>query len=539
MAANLPFVTLNILPAAVTVGDDPQKVLFVGQMVKNHPSTFNPVGTFTPAVGGSLVTDIQNDGTTDVLFGPKSMIAAMLREGRKINGVTRFDAIVVEDALTSAAVLSTLTFTGSVTGDGNVSLAIGSRTNHVFTDAFETGATVADISASFGGPPPGIINNSKTAPVTALNQGPGILELTATNRGLDAAKITVEILELPPGVSVTFTPFLPVGTDPDLTAIFDLIEQERYQTIVWPESYDQSLTVADSYKPLIDNLEIKFNFPNKLLDGVAIITFTNPFSLQKLQYESLDTQVISLFANKEVNETLFKGSALVELNYVQSAQVGALRALRFTKGADIARFVSATNGALDNFGGPQLASLPYFNTPFELLPVISPNTGYTLEEIAELVGVQASLLQNNNANTGIVALQFQTLSKTAGTATPNDSFRFLNFVDTISGVREFFFNNLKARFAQSRLTEGDLVRGVNMANVNSIKAFMGGLYQDLAGPEFVLVQAGAAAIRFFKTNLVVTVDLEKRLATVNAKVPIVTQLANIIGDVQIAFSVNN
>ena len=88
------------------------------------------------------------------------------------------------------------------------------------------------------------------------------------------------------------------------------------------------------------------------------------------------------------------------------------------------------------------------------------------------------------------------------------------------------------------MTDGDLVTNVNIANENSIRAFMGSLYQDLYGEEFVLVQAGEAAIRFFKANLVVTVDLEERQADIFAKVPIVTQLANIIGTIQIAFSVN-
>ena len=51
---------------------------------------------------------------------------------------------------------------------------------------------------------------------------------------------------------------------------------------------------------------------------------------------------------------------------------------------------------------------------------------------------------------------------------------------------EFFrigkvFNNLKSRFAQSRLTEGAVVRGRDMANANTIRAYMEKLYLDLAG----------------------------------------------------------
>jgi hypothetical protein len=109
-------------------------------------------------------------------------------------------------------------------------------------------------------------------------------------------------------------------------------------------------------------------------------------------------------------------------------------------------------------------------------------------------------------------------------------------VDTSSQAREYFHNNLLARFAQSRLTEGAVSRGRDMANEVVIKAYCEKLYQDLAGPDYVLVQDGEAAITYFKTNLTVTLDLALGKATITMLVPIVTQLRIIVATFKISFS---
>ena len=71
-------------------------------------------------------------------------------------------------------------------------------------------------------------------------------------------------------------------------------------------------------------------------------------------------------------------------------------------------------------------------------------------------------------------------------------------VDTSSSVREFFVNNIKARFAQSRLSAGDAVAGFDVATVGGIEAFLDGLYIQLA--DVVLLASGEGALQFFKQN---------------------------------------
>jgi predicted extracellular nuclease len=128
-----------------------------------------------------------------------------------------------------------------------------------------------------------------------------------------------------------------------------------------------------------------------------------------------------------------------------------------------------------------------------------------------------------------------TTYKTDSGANADITWKFLNYVDTSSNIREYMFNNYKSRFAQSRLTAGSVSRGRDMANDVIIRAYTEQLYKDLAGPNYVLVQDGEDAFVYFKENLTVTLDLGLGKATLTMFVPIVTQLRQIIATIKIAF----
>ena len=231
-----------------------------------------------------------------------------------------------------------------------------------------------------------------------------------------------------------------------------------------------------------------------------------------------------------------KGGALGELTDVESAKFAAVRALRLTEDANISQFVISTNGARDSFGGAAIASLPYFNTPFPNLSIIDRGKGFTATEIESLLTAGASTLANNKTRTSIISGEIVTTRKTDSAGNPETTFHFLNAVDTSSAIREFYFNNLRKRFAKSRLTEGDLQPNRNMANQAVIESFLDSLYQKLSGEDFVLTQAGTTAVKFFKANRTVSLALETGTATINMKIPIVTQLRVFEATLQIAFS---
>jgi hypothetical protein len=112
----------------------------------------------------------------------------------------------------------------------------------------------------------------------------------------------------------------------------------------------------------------------------------------------------------------------------------------------------------------------------------------------------------------------------------------MNYVDTSSQAREYYFNNLKSRFAQSRLTTGDVIKGRDMANDLTIRAYCEKLYLDLSGPDFVLLQTGETAVKFYKDNLSIVLDLATGKATITMTVPLVTQLREIVATMKIAFT---
>jgi hypothetical protein len=232
---------------------------------------------------------------------------------------------------------------------------------------------------------------------------------------------------------------------------------------------------------------------------------------------------------------LYKGSNIIELNTVQSAMSAGLRAIRLTDGANISNVVIATSGPLDSFGGKEIASLPYANTPYYDLAPIQTGKGWDANEMESLKNAGGSVLGNNIPRNTIISGEVVTTRKTDVAGNPELTFKFLNSVDTSSVIREFFFNNYKAAYAQSRLTNGDLVPDRNIANPGSIRGFTVAKYESLQG---LLVEGGPEALNFFKENLQVTVDTSTGKATVLMKVQIVGQLREISGTIQITFSGN-
>jgi hypothetical protein len=239
--------------------------------------------------------------------------------------------------------------------------------------------------------------------------------------------------------------------------------------------------------------------------------------------------------DKLESETNFDGPAVPEMGLSKSAQLAGIAALRMTDGASIARFVTTTS-SLDQFGGTALASLPYFNTPLPNMPLLKVGRGFTDVEIESLHDSGGYVMGLNVAgNAGIVGEVVTTFKTDAG-GNPDPTWKYLNYVHTGTNVREYFFNNLKKRFVQSRLTQGAVSRGRDMVNEQVFRAFTEKLYLDLAGANFVLVQDGAAAITFFKDNLTVVLDLSLGKITSTMLVPIVTQARIIIATIKISFS---
>ena len=506
-----PKTTVSIVGATVAVENTEQRLLFVGQKV--------PAGS---APSGSLVENILENGE-DALFGANSMLAGMIRSAREQNPVTRFDAIPLDDNGSGVAATGTVAFSGTATESGQLTITIGSADNFALT----IGITSGDTATVVGDTLVTAITANTDIPVTAINTT-GSVALTATNDGTLGNYIGLSYDGEVAGITTTLTGFASGAADPTLTGVFDIVGDNRYQGIVWPYFADTS--------ELRSFLEGRFNVDNKVLDGSGFTSSVDTFANHLTRLNALNSQVLTDFVDEPIDETAYKAPAQFELPQVKASQFGAIRALRLTDGATIGEYVLASNGPSDAFGGPALASKPYFNTPAPDLPLTGTGRGFTEVEIEQLFDAGGSIIGNNVAGNAVIFGEVVTTYKNNAAGSPDISFKFLNYVDTASNVREYYYNNLRSRFAQSRLTEGDVIRGRDQANALTIRAFCERLYQDLSGPDFVLLEAGEDALTFYKNNLNVTIDKANGLVTISMIVPIVTQLREIQATIKIAFS---
>lgn len=506
-----PSTSVNIVSANTVAENADQKILIVAQMLAS--------GT---AVAGGLTENVGlNAG--DALFGATSMAAGAVRAIQAINKENQIDVIALDDNGAGVQAQGTITVSGTPTAQGTLTVIIGSKQDY----SFDVAVALTDTPTIIAGAIVNAINANPNVPASASNVA-GVVTMTAANDGTLGNFIGIAVTTVVEGITTAVVGMSGGANDPVLTGVFDVVGDNRYQSVVWP--------YADDVSELVTFLDARFNVSNKVLDGVGFTGTHDTLANHLSRLNALNSQSLVEFVDNVRTEANYAGPAMLELSYIVSSQFVAIRALRLTEGASISEFVISSNGALDSFGGPALASKPYFNTPFANLPIIDVGEGWNDQEIPQLNAAGGTVLGNNVARNTIISGEVYTTYKTDSAGNPDISFQFLNYRDTSSGAREYFFNNLRSRFAQSRLTEGDVIKGRDQANALVIQGFCEKLYQDLSGEDFVLLEAGEAALVFFKDKIVVVIDKSTGTATIQMVVPIVTQLREILATMQIAFS---
>lgn len=510
-----PKVNVNIVPSSEEAQNTAQKILFIGQKL--------PAGS---ATAGELIENIANGGAEDALFGAKSMLATLIRANKIRNQQVQIDAIALDDAGSGVDATGSLAITGTATEAGTLTVVAGSEKNHKYTIAVASGDTATVVGDAIEA----AITADANAPVGAANTT-GTVAITASNAGTYGNSIPLEIRGEVAGISSTVTGMSGGAVDPTLTGVFDPVADARYQAIVWP--YPSDTTVLTSF------LNPRFNADGKVLDGVGFTAINDTLGNLTSLANPLNSQSLVIFGGKQESETNYAGGDVVEIPMVKAAAFAGYRGLRLdTDGFNVADIVITANGPLDSFGGPALASKPYFNTPFADLFPIKTGRGFDDSEIESLKDAGVSVLGNNIAANGVISGEVVTTYKTDVAGNPDITFTFLNYVDTASQSREYFFNNYRKRFAQSRLTEGDVLKGRDMANEQVVRSYSKRLYQDLSGVDFVLLEAGEDALIFFNDNLIIAIDKALGKVTIQMTVPIVTQLREIAATMKIAFSTN-
>ncbi len=509
---SFPRVTTNVSGAITNVGNVPQKILVVSQKLA--------AGT---AVAGDLNENIEADAST--LAGVGSLGEEIVRAVRAVNQESQVDAIFLDEAGAAVAAAGIINFTGSTaTEAGSLTVIIGSERNHSLSIAVASG----DTATAIGDTLVTAITADTTILVTAVNTT-GSVALTAKNKGTVGNEIAIEVRGAVAGVSsIVLTAMASGATDPVFTGVFDVIDGERYQTILW--------TWASDVSPLTTLVDARFNVTDDILDGLGYVgemdTLTNLTTTIGLL-----NSFINYLAVKTENLATMKGPASVELPATMSAYAGALRALKLTDGAAIGDLNAGSSGS-DSTGGPALASRPLANTPVFPMAPEKKGRGWSKLDIVALKAVGGSIM-GNNIKGNQVALGEQLTTRTTFGGNPDDSFKFVNFYDTSVNIREFFTNNLKSRYAQMRMTDGSPVPGRPMVNIEQFTAALIEFYVTLSGPDFALTRSGEANLSFFTDalNLIVSFNIQTGVITWSCKAPINTQVREINGAIEIVFAI--
>jgi phage tail sheath gpL-like len=528
-----PKVTVNKLPAFLPATLQEQKILVIGQ--KN---TIN-------SISGNLYENISKDqirflsGDNSFLLNSLNAIFDVFEKSGSLI-LPQVDIIPLDDNVGGIQATSTLTIaeiggaTNQATVAGQIDFIIGSEYLYKFSIPVTVGQAIISGTGNISDALADAINANTDIPLSASNAS-GVITLTCTHKGTIGNSITVKVNGLTKSganyvlgnVGVTITSFTSGATDPIVTNILDVVGNRRYQTITHPIEYGIDFSV-------INFLDSRFNVNNNILDGVCIVKNTDTLANLKTNLGLLNSQSLVYLCDKIVTEDTFKGSALIDLNFVLAARFAALRALRLTENANITRIVLTSSvGVNDTIGGIHISTLPYFNTPIFSVSPMEQQFGFTQTEIEELENEGGSVIGNNVVGNSVILGEIVTTYKTDTSANPDPTWHYLNTVDTLSVSAEYFFNNIKSDFAQSRLTTGDLINGYAMVNEESFKGQMKKYFIDLS--EVVVVPSGKEAIDYFLNNLDIIIDLLDGKITANTNLPIVTQLREILVNLRTTF----
>lgn len=361
----------------------------------------------------------------------------------------------------------------------------------------------------------------------SIQEASNTVVLTAKNKGTVANNFGIETSGSVNGITTALTGWTGGATDPVLTNVFDVIGSERYQHIIFPSEY--------GFDFIDDFLLDRWNVDNNYITGFGYTTITDTLANLKITANTLNNQALVVIGEKAQDSTSYKGSAMMEFDYFKTASSVAVISLRLTEGSNLSRILSVKDASNDLIGGVKSSSLPIMNTLLSNLSIIDVDKGWTQQEINELKDVGISTIGNNQSRNSVITGQFVTTYKTDVAGNPDTSWKFLNHALTATGASEYFYNNAKSDFAQSRLTNGITYGNVAIHNADTIRAKFLEYFNTLSGVNYLLLAGGKEQKAIFDKFLSITLDLPTGKVTVNDVANMVSQIRELIINSQYGF----
>lgn len=496
-----PRVTANILSADTGIKLSDHKILVTGQKLSSGTAT-----------SGSLQSDIITESQINTLFGRKSHIAKKLRAILKNLSVSRvkpqIDAIALADNGTTKAT-GIFTFTNNATENGSLVFYVDSKINGKYAVSVVSGDTPTILAGKLVD----LITADANANYTASNSA-GVVTITAANAGTNGNQIRLGFEGIVAGVTVVKSGNYLTGgaTEPVLTSLFNAVDGIAYQTIDYPSSWDLAT--------LYSFTEPKFNIDNAILYSHGFTFKVDTYSNLNTLLDGLNYKTITIGFDK-------LGAGVFENPDVINSQFCAYRALQLTQGSNVS---SINQGNGETQGGIRYASIPYFNIPFINLPVIPQGETFLKEEIEELISSGGYTFENNKSNTTLISREVPTTYKTNLLGDADPTFKFLNYVDTLTICREYFFNGLKQTYPRHTMTTAEQAPSKAKAFVTKkgFIATLGRFYDDLVA--FGLFQGGRKKEFLTRAGDTLNFDLLNGKITSEVIAPITTQLREVFLD---------
>lgn len=213
--------------AVRTLPSNKQRVTLIGQRLA--------AGTVAAGVPTKVFSDAEAAG----YFGQGSMLHLMARAAINANRYVELTAVALDDAGGSAAAVYTLTFAGTTSSAGTVTLKSAGR---VLELAVASNQTAAQVAASLQA----LLANKVDWPVSAATAG-AVITFTARNKGAVGNDLAFECIVTAAGLTAAIAQATVGVGDPDITATLAGVFSSSDEIIVTPYATQASLTILRTH----------------------------------------------------------------------------------------------------------------------------------------------------------------------------------------------------------------------------------------------------------------------------------------------------
>ena len=182
----------------------------------------------------------------------------------------------------------------------------------------------------------------------------------------------------------------------------------------------------------------------------------------------------------------------------------------------------------DLIGGSSLCAKPFFNTPLSI-SILDESRTWSNDDIDDLKDAQCCVLNNNDALNSVITNVVYTSYATDTAGNTDPTYKYQEFVDTTRVANQFFYTNLKVQYGQVRLVNGKAIEG--QVDAGKVRTSMDSLFDILSGPDYLCLDKYKK--KDFMDKLVITTNKANRGILVTGILPIVSQLENITGILQV------